>query len=419
MDPTKQQQPLTGPLTATLPPAPVPPTTASTAQAAKAATTVPKIRLVASAGGGGGGGGGGGSALLPAGAGAAAAVGAAAVTAPTSKRKKKAKMPIDAEYTPPSTSGAGAGGSAYADGKEGTGKTKGKVRKPATGKKARTGANGKKGAAGGIEAPGMQRMRGKTIERSFVYGTSAIWQGKDSPDDATHRWTVYVRGPEGEDLTPWLKKVMFKLHSSFDNPNRVILKPPFEVTEVGWGEFEIIVVLYFQDPTERPLEMYHLLKLFPPLDQPQYTKTPVVSEQYDEVVFVDPREWFYKKLYPPHQPKSLAKSLLFGSPRHFISYSDQGDLKKIVEAQKRVREAIAAERERYAKVDEEAKIYSRAVVTVELASKIPEDTLPTTSPLAYPSPSPLPGGTGTPTGAAARSPIRPSQQLAGVKRPLE
>jgi len=33
----------------------------------------------------------------------------------------------------------------------------------------------------------------------------------------------------------------------------VVLKPPYEVTETGWGEFEVIIKIYFNDPTERPV----------------------------------------------------------------------------------------------------------------------------------------------------------------------
>ena len=33
----------------------------------------------------------------------------------------------------------------------------------------------------------------------------------------------------------------------------VVLKPPFEVTETGWGEFEVIIKIYFVDPNERPV----------------------------------------------------------------------------------------------------------------------------------------------------------------------
>lgn len=35
----------------------------------------------------------------------------------------------------------------------------------------------------------------------------------------------------------------------------VVNKPPFEVTETGWGEFEVIIKIYFVDPTERPVRL--------------------------------------------------------------------------------------------------------------------------------------------------------------------
>lgn len=28
---------------------------------------------------------------------------------------------------------------------------------------------------------------------------------------------------------------------------------PYEVTETGWGEFEIVIKIYFHDPNERPV----------------------------------------------------------------------------------------------------------------------------------------------------------------------
>jgi YEATS domain-containing protein 4 len=49
-----------------------------------------------------------------------------------------------------------------------------------------------------------------------------------------------------------VKKVHFKLHESYAEPNRIVVKPPYEVTETGWGEFEIVIKIYFHDPNERP-----------------------------------------------------------------------------------------------------------------------------------------------------------------------
>ena len=41
-------------------------------------------------------------------------------------------------------------------------------------------------------------------------------------------------------------------------------KAPFEVSETGWGEFEASIRIYFKDSDERPLDLFHLIKLYPP-----------------------------------------------------------------------------------------------------------------------------------------------------------
>jgi YEATS domain-containing protein 4 len=55
--------------------------------------------------------------------------------------------------------------------------------------------------------------------RPIVYGSvaSAI---KKPDGDHTHRWTLYVRGFNDEDISSYVKKVVFKLHESFQQPNR-------------------------------------------------------------------------------------------------------------------------------------------------------------------------------------------------------
>ena len=72
----------------------------------------------------------------------------------------------------------------------------------------------------------------------------------------------------------------------------VIDSPPFEVTEQGWGEFEIHMQIFIQDCNEKPIEVSHILKLYPDGDTSQQLNPtkPVVSERYDEVVFNDPPE---------------------------------------------------------------------------------------------------------------------------------
>lgn len=76
---------------------------------------------------------------------------------------------------------------------------------------------------------------------------------KREEDGHTHQWTVYVKPYHNEDMSAYVKKVHFKLHESYNNPNRIVTKPPYELTETGWGEFEIVIKIYFHDPNERPV----------------------------------------------------------------------------------------------------------------------------------------------------------------------
>ena len=73
----------------------------------------------------------------------------------------------------------------------------------------------------------------------------------------SHKWTVYVRGGTNEDISVVVKRVVFQLHSSFNNPTRVVDGPPFELSESGWGEFEIVITLHFHnDVCEKPLHLW-------------------------------------------------------------------------------------------------------------------------------------------------------------------
>ena len=42
----------------------------------------------------------------------------------------------------------------------------------------------------------------------------------------------------------------FELHASFQEPVRVIKKPPYEVMETGWGQFEVRIKIFFHDIAE-------------------------------------------------------------------------------------------------------------------------------------------------------------------------
>jgi hypothetical protein len=102
-------------------------------------------------------------------------------------------------------------------------------------------------------------------------------------------WCCYVRGVNNEDIAYFVKSVIFTLHETFENSVRTIERPPFEVQEQGWGEFEIGIKIQFVDSSEKPVELHHKLKLFhDDKGSSQPSKRPLVSEQYDEIVFAHP-----------------------------------------------------------------------------------------------------------------------------------
>ena len=59
-------------------------------------------------------------------------------------------------------------------------------------------------------------MRG----RPSCYGNIAWWQGPKADPARTHKWTVFLRGCQNEDLSYFIKKVVFTLHNSFEKPKR-------------------------------------------------------------------------------------------------------------------------------------------------------------------------------------------------------
>ena len=153
-----------------------------------------------------------------------------------------------------------------------------------------------------------KRYPDTAVSVGIVYGSCAFFLGKKAHETATHKWTLFVRGPNDEDLSTILSKVAFSLHESFAEPVRIIDKPPFEVTELGWGEFAAKIRLFFKDPEEQPIDIVHIIKLYPQnapnqnaamqqgASVHQNVRKPVMSETYDEIVFVEPTMHFKQKL---------------------------------------------------------------------------------------------------------------------------
>ena len=119
-----------------------------------------------------------------------------------------------------------------------------------------------------VNAGTSKRVKTLSVTRPIIYGNTAKKLGETRPPNApaehTHIWTIFVRGPQNEDISYFIKKVVFKLHDTYPNATRTVDAPPFELTETGWGEFEIndeiSAIFYdevvFNEPNE---QFFHIL----------------------------------------------------------------------------------------------------------------------------------------------------------------
>jgi len=223
------------------------------------------------------------------------------------------------------------------------------------------------------------RVKGLSIYRPIIYGNTAVVLTPEEREahpshEHTHRWTVAVRSAASaaensdivggaDDLGYFIRRVTFKLHETYPNPSRNIDKPPFEVTETGWGEFEIqIRITFIPEAAEKPIMLYHHLKLHPwtasgaDMDAPPPAEVaaqlgPVHSWQYDEIVFTDPFQQFLNILtaHPPTPlPKARRRPVPFhsanpgsleaskGGVPEFTAVMEKDEIRRLEEAKKTV-----------------------------------------------------------------------------------
>ncbi|SCU81657.1 LAFA_0C06392g1_1 [Lachancea sp. 'fantastica'] len=207
-----------------------------------------------------------------------------------------------------------------------------------------------------------KRIKTLSVARPIIHGNSAKKMGDVKPPNApvehSHIWTIFVKGPNGEDLSDIIKNVVFKLHETYPNPVRTVEAPPFELTETGWGEFEINVKIHFVDAAgEKPVSFYHHLRLHEYRDP---LKTLVKGETststknadvesifYDEIVFNEPNEDFFK--------------ILMAKPGYLLP-SNKSD--KVVFSKQLEREEIDRIKIGIGKVDEEIDVLREKLATL-------------------------------------------------------
>lgn len=100
-------------------------------------------------------------------------------------------------------------------------------------------------------------------------------------------------------------------------------------------------------------QLTQLIKLYPPGAPanavPTDTTIPVVAEKYDEVVFTNPTETFFKRL----QSIAHAPTIKYKHDEHLHNYTDTEDMKALLEAQKFLQGELAMVKERLSQIDGE------------------------------------------------------------------
>lgn len=128
-------------------------------------------------------------------------------------------------------------------------------------------------------------------------------------------------------LNHFVRKVVFTLHDSFKDHIMEIDKPPFSIVRNGWGEFEINITIFFHDMNEEPVTKIHGLQIFHNNQSQRATlKKPVVNENYDEIVFCDPTEFFYHMLTDDPNETLAATGLLL--PPQTVEEEKSQDIKE-------------------------------------------------------------------------------------------
>nr|CAD2184298.1 unnamed protein product [Meloidogyne enterolobii] len=152
-----------------------------------------------------------------------------------------------------------------------------------------------------------ERVRNKRVIKPLIYGNYAVIFPQKNSKGHTHKWTIFIRPYDrDEDLSIYIRKVQFRLHESYPNNVRIVEKAPFELSETGWGEFDIQIKLYFTDVNEKPVTMFHYLRLHQPLIELKNGQKMVLKELYDEIIFNEPTEPMYRALmkHPSHKKDS-------------------------------------------------------------------------------------------------------------------
>lgn len=211
----------------------------------------------------------------------------------------------------------------------------------------------------------MKRVKGSVLHVPVVHGSNAQYLKDRGTQERSHTWTVYLRPLDIVDMSHFIRHVDFVLHESFSPQTRRVTEMPYEVSEYGWGEFDVVIRVFFHDTNEKPVDFYHPLVLFDEKTPGEPSEKPVIKEHYDEIVFQDPSEKLLEILKTtPHGPHLQLKKPDYSIYFKDFSNAESTDLRKIEAARKRLREETLKKQERYEELESE-----RATLVREISSR--------------------------------------------------
>lgn len=211
-----------------------------------------------------------------------------------------------------------------------------------------------------------KRIKNVSISVPIIYGNHAVKLTDDkrtalTPPDHTHEWTVFLKPALANiDLTPLIKRVTFKLHETYENSVRSIEHPPYQVTETGWGEFEIIIKIHFHPGSElgineKNFQIFHGLKLHPfNAKIPIRENGEIHSVLYDELIFQEPTETTFEIL--TSKPANLLPEKISDEEKRDQEYcrSDEADeLARLDVYIYKVKQEIEAQTIKYKSLEQE------------------------------------------------------------------
>ena len=72
---------------------------------------------------------------------------------------------------------------------------------------------------------------------------------------------MFVRGIDGSSTSDLgIRRVVFKLHPTFNPPTVTVSQPPFEVGRIGWGIFDVGIEIYTDAEGAQPVALQWTLQ---------------------------------------------------------------------------------------------------------------------------------------------------------------